>query len=85
MRESLSWRAQLITDQGCTDAEGLKELTGLGDEAYAEHIFGYEEVSVVKANTIFWASVYKNGMTPDQALAVLQPTLATIFSGPPFK
>jgi hypothetical protein len=76
--EAYSREFKLIKDKGCTDQYGVQAIPGLGDAAYADHIYGYEELGTVFRNTLFYIVAYKTGITAAQAVDIDQKLLAPV-------
>jgi hypothetical protein len=78
VREAYSRGYMLIKDKGCTDPYGVQVITGLGDVAYADHIWGYEEMGTVYRNTVIYITAYKKGITAAQAVDIEQKLLTPV-------
>lgn len=78
VREAYTRGYQLIQDKGCTDKYGVQAIPGLGDAAYADHVWGYEEMGTVYRNTVVYISAYKKGLTAAQEVDIEQKLLTPI-------
>jgi hypothetical protein len=78
VHEAYSRGYMLIKDKGCTDQYGVQAIPGLGDEANADHIWGYEEMGTVYRNTVIYIVAYKKAITAAQAVDIDQKLLAPV-------
>jgi hypothetical protein len=80
VREAYTRGYKLIQDKGCTDQYGVQVISGLGDAAFADHIWGYEELGTVYRNTVVYISAYKKGLPVAQIVDIEQKLLTPIMA-----